>query len=386
LGTTELTRDRTQPLAPAVFSACEEALKDAGLEWRDVDGVATYPFPGFRGGGDSTEGIKAVGVSYMLDHMGNGDRVRWFNESSTGLIASALIDAVQAIVTGTCGVALVWRGMSLPSGAYSPPKSGGVSGEAQYFAPYSLSSSVQRHALAFQRYQVTYGVTKQQLATLVLNSRHNASLNPGAFFRDKELTLEEYLGARTISSPLCLFDCDIPVFGAAAVVLTSADRAAHCRHSPVLVSGFGQQSAGQARLGSELHTLDSYMRLGGRVASRLWETSGVRPSDIDVAQIYDGFSPSVLYWLEAAGFCVEGTASQFIQDGNIGLSGDLPVNTFGGSLSEGRMHGMGHVAEAVRQLRADAGPRQVQDAELCAVFDGSPFARGAALVLRSGQE
>jgi acetyl-CoA acetyltransferase len=115
----------------------------------------------------------------------------------------------------------------------------------------------------------------------------------------------------------------------------------------------------------------------------MWRRAGLGPEDVDVAQLYDGFSPSTYYWLEAAGFCPEGEAARFVQDGRIALGGELPVNTFGGSLSEGRLHGMGHIAEAVRQVTGRAGPRQVGGAEVAIALDGSPLMRGSGVVFTS---
>jgi acetyl-CoA acetyltransferase len=273
------------------------------------------------------------------------------------------------------------RAMGLPRGQYHAAPGAEVSGEAQYFAPYHLFAATQTHALAYQRYQRRYGAQREHMATLAVNSRENALRNEMAFFHDRPLTVEDYMSARMISSPLCLYDCDIPVFGAAAIVLCSRDRARDCQNAPAYVLGFGQQTSRQPRLGGSLYTLHDYMELGGRTASRVWESAGIGPKEVNVAELYDGFSPSVWYWLEAAGFCEEGEAFQFIQGGTIALDGDLPVNTFGGSLSEGRMHGMGHVIEAVRQVSGRAAARQVLGAEVAVVFDGSPMLRGSGLAV-----
>ncbi|MGH7878646.1 MAG: thiolase C-terminal domain-containing protein, partial [Candidatus Binataceae bacterium] len=116
-------------------------------------------------------------------------------------------------------------------------------------------------------------------------------------------------------------------------------------------------------------------------ARKLWSSAGAGPGEMDAAQLYDGFNPSTLYWLEAAGFCGRGEGGAFVQDGRIALEGELPVNTFGGSLSEGRMHGMGHIAEAVRQVTGRAEQRQIAGAELVCAIDGSPMLRGSGIVV-----
>ena len=129
------------------------------------------------------------------------------------------------------------------------------------------------------------------------------------------------------------------------------------------------------------HMLLDHLETGRPVAQQLWESSGVMPHEIGAAMLYDGFSPAVLYWLEAAGFCSPGEALSFIQDGRIGIDGDLPVNTFGGSLSEGRMHGMGHAAEAVLQVSGRGGERQIKQPDAICVFSGSPMYRGTGIVV-----
>ena len=132
-----------------------------------------------------------------------------------------------------------------------------------------------------------------------------------------------------------------------------------------------------------VYTVVDYMQSGSSIARKIFERSGLRPKDVSVAEVYDGFAPSVFYWLESAGFCKEGEAFQFAQDGRIELGGQLPVNTHGGALSEGRLHGMGHVIEGVRQVSGRAGPRQVKDCHVAYVTAGSPMLRGAGLLFSS---
>ena len=380
IGVSEISRQPEHSLGTLVVNSCAAAIEDAGLTPEDVDGVTTYPSVG--PGNASQQGIDTVGVSYLIDHLPGLSNVSWFSEVSTGLVVSAIIDAVDAIVAGTCRVAVVWRGMAMPRRLSLQSEPGGP---AQFFAPYHLQG-MQAHAMAYRRYQWKYGASRADMASIAVNSRRNASLNEVAIFRDRELSFEQYMQARMISSPLCLYDCDVPVYGSAAIVLTSAEQAKNCRGLPAYVVGMGQGTAKQSKLGGPLYPLDDYMELGGRTAHTVWKTAGLGPTDVTVAQLYDGYSPSVWYWLEAAGFCREGEAYQFVQDGRIAIDGKLPVNTFGGSLSEGRLHGMGHVIEAVRQVTGTAGPRQVPGAEVCAVFDGSPMLRGAGLVLAGGTE
>jgi acetyl-CoA acetyltransferase len=164
-----------------------------------------------------------------------------------------------------------------------------------------------------------------------------------------------------------------------AIILTTAKRAHDLRNPPAYITGYGQNTSRRRALFH--YSLDNYMESGHSLASKLWASSGLGPQDMSAAELYDGFSPSTLYWLEAAGFCPEGEAYAFIQDGRIALEGELPVNTFGGSLSEGRLHGMGHIAEAVMQVTDRANERQVPNATAVCAIDGSPMLRGSGLVV-----
>lgn len=189
----------------------------------------------------------------------------------------------------------------------------------------------------------------------------------------------DYVAARMVSDPLCLFDCDVPVTGCVAAVLIRADRARDLRHAPAYVAAVVQQTT---RYSATIHyTQQDHIEAGRPVIDELWRQAGAGADDVDVAEVYDGFAPSALYWLEAAGFCPRGQALPFIQGGRIARDGELPVNTFGGSLSEGRLHGMGHIAEAVLQIGRRAGERQTAHPDLVLVLDGSPMMRGGGLIL-----
>ena len=199
------------------------------------------------------------------------------------------------------------------------------------------------------------------------------------YFRSQPLSREDYLASRFIAEPLCLFDCDIPIEGAAAFLITSAERAGELRQPPAYIAACAQQTSSRRTLIS--YVLDDYVECGGTLANQLWKDAGLGPREMRAAQLYDGFSPSVYYWLEAAGFCGRGEAHSFIQGGRIDRDdGELPLNTFGGSLSEGRLHGMGHLAEAARQVAGRAGPRQVADCDAACAIDGSPLLRGSGIV------
>ena len=177
-----------------------------------------------------------------------------------------------------------------------------------------------------------------------------------------------------IAYPFCLYDCDIPVQGAVAIVLTTAERARDLKPRPAYIAGYGQRLAFEVagRIGS----LSNYMEGGSSSARLTWERSGFTPKDVDVAQIYDGFSASVIYGLESYGFCQEGEALDFIQDGRMELDGELPLNTFGGSLSTGRIHGLWHIIEGALQASGRAGERQVKMSRSPSLGRALPLCKG----------
>lgn len=376
VGFSRLTRRPETPLGRTTLDACLAAIEDAGLAPSDVDGLATYPDQPFLGAG-SRDGEDLVSAVYGLNHLPLAQDVRWYAQISDGMIPSALIEASHALIAGACRYVLVWRAMHRPQGAYGAWRGRRAAGDSQFTAPYGFTSPFQLHAAAYRRYLHRFGATREHMATLVTNSRANANRNPHAYFRDTSMSREDYLAARMISDPICLFDCDIPVEGAVALLLTTAERARDLRRPPAYIAGYGQHTA--ARLPLTVYMLDDYMACGGSTANKIWDRSGLGPGDVDVAELYDGFSPSVYYWLEAAGFCAEGEAFAFVQDGRIALDGALPLNTHGGSLSEGRLHGMGHLAEAVLQVQGRAADRQVE-ANVALAIAGSPLLRGSGMI------
>jgi acetyl-CoA acetyltransferase len=378
VGYSQLTRNSQKPLGLLAIDACRAAMADAGVSPEQIDGLTTYPELPAQGAG-SRDGEDIVSVMYIMNHLSLAPDIRWYAQIEAGMIASPVIEAVNALIAGACNYVLIWRALHQPRGHYGAWTSNRAAGESQFMAPYGATSIFQWHAMQWQRYMHKYGAKREHLATFVVNSRRNANLNPRAFFYTTPMTRDDYLASRWIAEPLCLFDCDIPVEGCVAIVLTTAERARDLRNPPAYIAGYGQNTSRRRTLFH--YALDDYVACGQSLANKLWASSGLEPKDMAAAELYDGFSPSTLYWLEAAGFCKEGEAYQFIQDGRIALEGELPVNTFGGSLSEGRLHGMGHIAEAVFQVTGRAEKRQIPNAAAACAIDGSPMLRGSGLVL-----
>ena len=382
IGFSEISRRPQKPLGLLAVDACRAAIADAGLAASQIDGLATYPESPFAGAGNR-DGEDIVSVNWMMNHLALAPDLKWYAQIETGMIASPIIEAANALIAGACEYVLVWRALHRPQarpsaggGRGGPPR---ATGDAQFLAPYGAGSIVQTHAFAWQRYMHRYGATREALAALALNSRRNANLNSRAFFFKEPMTREDYFNARWIAEPLCLFDCDVPVDGCVALIITTAERARDLPNPPAYIAGYGQNTASRRAL--LYYTLDDYMACGASLANKLWQSAGLGPDDMDAAQLYDGFNPSTLYWLEAAGFCAEGEGAEFVRDGRIALEGELPINTFGGSLSEGRMHGMGHIAEAVRQVTDRAEQRQIPGACAVCAIDGSPMLRGSGIIV-----
>jgi acetyl-CoA acetyltransferase len=224
-----------------------------------------------------------------------------------------------------------------------------------------------------------YGTTRETLGWIALNQRANAAVTPGAIYREP-LTMEDYLAARIVTTPFGLYDCDVPCDGAVAVVVSAAETAADLAKPPVWVEACGTQIV--ERLEWDQSTLTHEPQVLGQ-AAHLWTRTSLRPGDVDVAELYDGFTFNCLSWIEGLGFCGIGEAKDFLQGGkNIARDGVLPLNTHGGQLSHGRTHGMGLLHEAIVQLRGDGGERQVPGARVAVVSSGGLTPSGV-LLLRS---
>ena len=379
VGFSAIERGTDRPLGEFAEEAIGAALADAGLASSDIDGLATYPEPPYLGAAQR-EGVDMIGPEYVLANCRTGD-IRWYADLNGGMVTAAIVESALALLGGACNYALVWRAMHHPKGSYGRRQVEVASGDREFTEPYGCVSPVQWHALAYRRYLERHGLSREDMAALVLNSRRNANRNEHAFFRDKPLGAADYAAARMVSDPLCLLDCDIPVQACVAMIMTTAERARDLRCKPAYLGGFALNASPRPPLIN--YTLVDYMQTGGQTASQLWASGGMGPRDMTAAMLYDGFAPSTLYWLESAGFCGEGEALDFISDGRIALDGALPVNTFGGALSQGRLHGMGHAAEAVLQASGRAGERQVRNPSRICVFSGSPMYRGSGLIVTS---
>jgi acetyl-CoA acetyltransferase len=252
-------------------------------------------------------------------------------------------------------------------------------GDMSLLLTYHAYSAATWLAMHCRRHMYLYGTTKEQLGWLAVNSRRNAGLNPLAVYREP-MTLDDYLSARMVSSPFGLFDCDVPIDGSIALVVSTADYAPDCPHPAIRVEATG----GSPGTGGWTQRADYPKMASIEAAAEMWSRTDLTPADLDFAELYDGFTFLTIAWLEALGICADGEGGPFIEGGRrIALEGELPLNTYGGQLSAGRMHGYWVLHEACLQLRGEAGERQVANQpEVAVVSNGGGPIAGCLLVTR----
>jgi acetyl-CoA acetyltransferase len=326
--------------------ATERALADAGLEKDDVDGLFS------------------ASVYYQMPTLSAGEylgiRPRYSDATMMGgsSFVSHLLHARAAIEAGLCEVALIaYASTQLSEGGFR-----GVSDPPNpYESPYKPRYPVSMYALAASRHMHEYGTTREQLAEVAVAARQWAKLNPKAFMRD-DLTVEDVLASRMISSPLRLLDCCLVTDGGGALLVTSAERAKDLRKPPVYLLGVGE--AHWHRNISQMPDLT--VTAAADSGRRAYEMAGVGPEEVDVAMLYDAFTFNTILFLEDLGFCEKGEGGTFVEGGRIAPGGEVPVNTNGGGLSYNHpgMYGLLLLVEAVRQLRGECGERQVEGAEV----------------------
>lgn len=378
VGYSRLERRSARPLAALTLEACDAALADAGLRRGDLNGIATSPsMPRYGGRKGVDDGVDVVTPWYLADLLGIAPGVQWIG-STNGMVTQSLIDGALAIIAGLCDHVLVYRALHVPEGRYVNFESPQAVGGDQYLAPYGFSMPPAWAAVVVRRYFELHGYRREDFAHYIAANRANAQLNPHAYWRGRTITAQDYIDARMIADPMSILDCDIPVDGCCALILTSTQRARDLRQRPALLTGFAA-SAYQGAGGTPMNLED--MRAGAKdVARRLWEATGLSPADVDVAQLYDGFSPLVLTWMEGMGLCREGEALGLLGEGHGDLRGRLPINTGGGALGEGRLHGMTQLAEAVMQVTDRGGERQVPGAARALATISNGLAKSTAFL------
>ncbi|MBY0275639.1 hypothetical protein K2Z84_09865 [Candidatus Binatia bacterium] len=348
------------------------ALDDAGLTIKDVDGYAT-------------SGVGPIGALSMCHHLNL--RPDWIDSTAIGgsSFVAQVAYAGAAIRAGLCRTVLITYGATAASERFAIGTGGGFSQDPPdaFDIPYG-PTIVGAYGMVAQRHMHEYGTTSEQLAEIAVTIRRHASLNPNAKYRDP-ITVEDVLASRVISSPLHLLDCCMISDGGGALVVTSAERARDLKKRPALVLGAGvanrHNGIGQRDI------LDIAARQSG---AKAFERAGVKHADVDLCMIYDSFTITVLSTLENLGFCKLGEGGPFVQNGRIGLGGELPVNLDGGGLSSNHpgMRGIFLVIEAVKQLRGESGDRQVEGAQIALCHGTGGWLgikhSGATLILGAG--
>lgn len=362
------------------IDAALEAIADAGLTVAEIDGLATYP-----GGGVPSPGFGGPGSPEVHDALRLS--LNWHSGGIEGPAQlQAVIKAAMAVSMGLARHVLVYRTVTESTAQGTGGRAGigtsdgEVSGSFQWTIPFRAYSAANWLAMYAQRHFHQFGTTSEQMAQIALNGRRNAALNPKAVFRDP-MTMDDYLASRMISSPFRLYDCDVPVDGSTALIVSPVEHAGAVDHPVAQVEAVGTALRGRPswEQWDDLTTMPALS-----AAEHMWSRTDLRPADVDIAELYDGFSWLAMSWLEALGFCGHGESGPFIEDGTrIALDGELPVNTHGGQLSAGRLHGFGFLHEAVLQLRGQADARQVPGTpEVAAVANGGGPIAGCMLLTR----
>ena len=348
------------------LEAALDAIEHAGLDRSDIDGLATYP-----GNMSTPPGFSGVGITEVHDALRL--ELNWFSGGLElpGQLGS-VANAIAAVATGLCNHVLcfrtVWEASAQGDADRASVTMGGGGGGGSYRAtsfmqwtlPFGAPSAANWIGMMANLHFHEYGTTREQLAWIALNARRNAEINPKAIYRTP-MSLEDYLDVRMISEPLCLYDCDVPADGSTAVIVSRADAAPDLRRTPVQVEAVGTALRGRP----SWDQFDDLTTMALRDASAMmWERTDLRPDDVHVAELYDGFSFITLAWLEALGFCAQGEGGPYVDGGAriareaAGVAGSVALNTHGGQLSAGRLHGYGFLHEACLQLWGEAGERQ----------------------------
>ncbi len=363
VGQSEIGRRLGRDPLELTLDGCLAAIADAGLTTADIDGLSTYPGPMAQPAGFS--GAVAYEVMDAL-RLNCG----WYGSGleTSGQLGS-VVNACLAVASGLANHVLcfrsVWEGSAqgdkgragvMPGGGGGGGGAPKMSGFMSWNIVFSAPSAATWIAMFAQRHFHEYGTTREQLAWIPLNARKNAEVNPNAIYRTP-MSFDDYMNARLISTPFCLYDCDVPCDGATAVIVSRRERAKDLRHAPLRVEAVGTRIAGRP----SWDQFDDLTAMPNRDAGKqLWTRTDLKPSDVQMAQLYDGFSWLAMSWLEALGLCGVGEGGPFVEGGTrIARDGQLPLNTHGGQLSAGRLHGYGFLHEGATQMWGEAGDRQI---------------------------
>ena len=369
VGETAYVRETTKSPLALTLEASLNAIRDAGLDPKDIDGVIPYG----AGGIVAEDFITNFGLPDLrysaLTPMGGASPV------------AAIQSAVMAVASGVARHVLVTLGRgSISAGRITDrlAQMAQMRVVGEFEMPLGTNAPAQFYAHMARRHMETFGTRSEQFAEVAMTCRRHAQMNPRAMMQ-KPMTLADHQSSRMIADPLRLFDCCLESAGAAAVVVSRAEQAPDLAQQPVYISGVAE---GHPDSPSAITHRPELTRLGiARAAPVAFEMAGITHADIDVAEIYDCFTYIVICQLEDMGFCAKGEGGDFVSGGRIGLGGELPINTHGGLLSEAHIAGMNHIVELVRQLRGACGERQVADAEVGLVTGYGDLGDGSIAIM-----
>jgi acetyl-CoA acetyltransferase len=362
IGRTVYSRNSGRTTAALAVEACRGALDDAGMPASEVDGIVSFAVA------DSTS---AAEIGYLLGL--DGLRVPLDIVGGGNVVTLAVAQAVMAVESGASEAALVFRSLNSRSGKRFGTFEGAleVPGDGQYGAPHGYMAPGQWFGMYARRHMHEYGATYEDLGQIAIVTRSHAVRNEAAIAR-QPIDMETYLNSRFIYDPFRLYDCALEADGACALLVTTAERAADLKQHPIRM--LGQESFMSPHTDQWPKMTDLY---SAHVAPRLWDKVGLKPSDMQLACMYDCFTYTTLATVEDYGFCEKGGCGDYYTSGRATYGGDVVMNPHGGLLSEAYIHGLNHHYEAVLQLRRQAGERQVPDAELCLVTAGTgPYGGG----------
>src|SRR5688572_4252346 len=370
VGYTSFTRASGRTVLDLATEACRNALADAGLPASEVDGVASFAFLG--------DSVPSHAVATALA----APKVSWLLDMNMGGQAPCLLamNAAMAIHSGLASSVLIYRALNGRSGMRVG--SAALAGSAaQYRYPIGFNAYPLYVAMWARRYMIETGATEEDLGAVVMAQREHAAMNDRALYREP-LSLEAYLAAPFVAEPFRVPDCAAEVDGACALLLTSLDRARALRRTPVVIQGAAYARGRRSGLDTgDAMLWEDYSRNAiSHLAEDLWSSAELGPRDMDLAEVYDCFSSSVLFALEGLGLAGRGEAGALVRSGATGPGGSLPVNTHGGLLCEGYIHGMNTLVEGVLQVQGQAGASQAARADRCVVTSGA-LMDGSALVL-----
>jgi len=379
IGATEFSKDSGRSEMQLACEAAHAAVQDSGLSGSDIDGMATF----------SMDNNWEIEVHRQI----GGKELRFFarTEYGGGGAIGPFAHALSAIESGQCENVVIYRAMNERSGlrfgsgeimnmnALNPDMI-----HFSYYFPTGFMTPASWIAMCARRYMHQYGATSEDFGRIAVSLRDFAASNPKAFFYQKPLSLEEHQASRMIADPLRLFDCCQESDGAVAFVLTSIERAKDLPNTSVEIASVRQCALPSSRQVTPFYNTDiAHFPEFDAMSDDLYRDADIQASDIDLACLYDHFTPSILPQLEAFKFCARGEAKDFVKDGHISRGGRLPVNTNGGQIGEAYIHGLNGIAEVVRQMRGTS-VNQIDNADHALLSAGAGVPSGAAILRKLG--